>query len=83
MNARAHAAARHLEASLPDWKRAYRIDEAAAATGLGKSTLWKRIAEGRLATRKDGNCTLILRDELERFLHALPEEIKPPREGGQ
>jgi excisionase family DNA binding protein len=73
MTPRAHAAALEMEQQrLPDWKLAYRMPEAAAATGLGESTLWKRIAEGKLVAKKDGNATLIERVELQRFIGGLP-----------
>lgn len=74
MNARAHAAANDMESMrLPDWKLSYRIHEAAAATGFGESTLWKRISEGRLRAKHDGNATIIKREELQRFLDELPD----------
>jgi len=76
MNARAHSAANAMEAQrLPDWKLAYRVHEAAAATGFGESTLWKKIAEGKLKARRDGAVTIITRKELERYLDDLPEVI--------
>jgi excisionase family DNA binding protein len=57
---------------LPDAKLAYRIEEAAIATGISRAVLFRRIAEGRLTTRKDGKITLILRGELDRYLSQLP-----------
>lgn len=73
MNARAHLAAKEMDPEFPNWKISYRIPEAAAATGYGESTLWKRISEGRLKAKKDGNFTVIEADELRRFVRELPD----------
>lgn len=59
-------------APLPQWKLAYRIPEACAAIGYKRSKLYEIIKAGRLAIRKDGACTIILRTELERYLNSLP-----------
>jgi excisionase family DNA binding protein len=64
------------KAHFPDWKLAYRIDEAAAATGYGESTLWRKIAEGKLVARKDGGVTLIEREELLRYIRSLPSTLQ-------
>ena len=56
----------------PDWKLSYRVPEAAAATGLGESTVWKLLDAGKLAARKDGKATLIERAELQRYITSLP-----------
>jgi excisionase family DNA binding protein len=45
-------------------------------TGLGRTTVYAAIAEGRLRARKLGRRTLVLRDDFTQFLVALPE-IKP------
>ncbi|HEX3809564.1 MAG TPA: hypothetical protein VHW02_07655 [Rhizomicrobium sp.] len=58
--------------NLPDWKLAYRIDEAAVAIGLSRSALFERIGDGRISARKDGKITLIERVELDRYLKSLP-----------
>lgn len=57
---------------LPNGKLAYRIPEACAAIGFKRSKLYELIKAGRLAIKKDGGCTLILRAELERYLNGLP-----------
>ena len=57
---------------LSGWKLAYRIPEACAAIGYKRSKLYELIKAGRLAIRKDGACTVILRTELERYLNSLP-----------
>ncbi len=62
----------HRLANLPDWKLAYRIDEACAATGFGRSALFERIREGKITARRDGKFTLIERDELIRYIRSLP-----------
>lgn len=57
----------------PD-RLAYRVEEAAIVTGIGESTLWGKIAEGKLRAKRDGRkMTLILRDELLRYLRDLPD----------
>jgi len=58
-------------ASPPHWKPAYRIPEACAATGYKRSKLYQIIKEGKIAVKKDGSCTFILRSELERYLESL------------
>lgn len=67
------AAAKDMEGTIPDWKLAYRVPEAAAATGLGESTIWKKISEGKLMAKRDGAATLIEREELQRYLRSLPK----------
>jgi hypothetical protein len=74
MSPAAVAATRQMEAQrLPDWKRSYRLDEAVAATGLSRRTLYTRALEGKLRMKKDGKITLILRDDLQAFLDNLPD----------
>lgn len=72
MSPNAHAAAKEMEQTMPDWKLAYRVPEAAAATGFGESTIWKKIKDGKLTARRDGNVTVIERTELQRYLQSLP-----------
>lgn len=57
--------------ALPHGKLAYRIPEACAATGYKRSKLYQIIKDGKIAIKKDGSCTLILRTELERYLDSL------------
>jgi len=57
-------------------KLTYTLKEAAAAIGIGRSTLHKAIAEGRLEAIKLGNRTLIQSDELHRWLNALPKKAR-------
>jgi excisionase family DNA binding protein len=49
-------------------KLAYRVAEAAQATGLGERTLWRAIATGDLPAVKHGRATLILATTLEAWL---------------
>ncbi len=57
----------------PIEKLAFTIAEAEASTGISKSVLYEEIAAGRLETRKRGSATLILREELARYLSVLPK----------
>jgi len=64
----------------PVEKLSYRIPEAVAATGIGRSTLYDMIKAGELRTQKVRGITLIARAELERLVggHALAEPSPPP-----
>ncbi|WP_442680632.1 helix-turn-helix domain-containing protein [Sphingomonas sp. ASY06-1R] len=58
-------------------KLAYTLKEAIAATGIGKTSLYDDMAAGRLTAKKRGTSTIILTDELRRYLAELPNaEIK-------
>jgi len=48
------------------------ISEAAFVAGIGRSRLYEAIAAGQLTDRKFGARTIILRDDLNNFLAALP-----------
>jgi excisionase family DNA binding protein len=48
--------------------RAYRVDDAAKAYGLSRTTLYKLLAEGRLKSVLVGRRRLILRDSLDALL---------------
>lgn len=52
---------------------AYSIEAAAEVAQLGRTQLFEAIKEGKLKARKSGRRTIILREELNAFLHALPE----------
>ena len=52
----------------PIERRALRINDAAAAYGLGRSTIYKLMAEGKLSTVKIAGRRLIPRDNLESLL---------------
>jgi excisionase family DNA binding protein len=53
-------------------KLAYNMAEAAQALGIGKSTLYNRVAAGEVMARKLFGRTIIFREELERVLAATP-----------
>tara|TARA_R110000744_G_scaffold333820_2_gene439271 strand:+ start:293 stop:481 length:189 start_codon:yes stop_codon:yes gene_type:complete len=48
------------------------IAQTARLLGIGRSTLYCIIKDGRLPVRKLGKRTLILREDLERFIAELP-----------
>ena len=54
------------------------IKEACERTGLGWTSLYAAIKGGKLIARKFGRRTIVLTDELDRFLAALPA-----RDGGE
>jgi excisionase family DNA binding protein len=53
-------------------KLAYTIDEAVSVSGLGRTSLYVAASDGRLPFRKNGKRTLILADDLRKFLASLP-----------
>jgi len=55
------------------------IPEAVRISGVSRSALYVEIAEGRLKARKLGRRTLILREDLEGFLKALPTAVNAVR----
>jgi excisionase family DNA binding protein len=57
---------------------AYGVGAAAEAAGVGRDTLYRAIARGELTARKVGARTVILADELRRWLASMPA-IKPRR----
>ena len=57
------------------------ISDACEMAGVGRTTVYAAIAEGRLKARKLGRRTLILRDDLMHFLVALPEIKRTSRDG--
>jgi excisionase family DNA binding protein len=73
MSPAVHAAARDMETRLPDWKLAYRIDEACAATGYGRTKIKELIRDGKLRAKKDGGVTVIRRADLQEYLDSLPD----------
>jgi hypothetical protein len=56
-----------------DAKLAFTMTEAARVSGLSRSLLYVEIGRGTLTARKCGARTVILKSELWRFLHNLPE----------
>lgn len=53
-------------------KLAYSISELGTLAGLGRSYLYEEIKAGRLATRKAGRRTLVLRLDADRWLASMP-----------
>jgi len=51
---------------------AYSIDEAVAASGLGRSVIYEEIKAKRMKARKRGRSTIILAADLEAYLASLP-----------
>jgi hypothetical protein len=66
------SAALKIRGVLPDWKLSYRIDEACAATGYGKTKIWSLIRAKKLVAKKDDGVTIILREDLQTYLKSLP-----------
>jgi Helix-turn-helix domain len=63
-------------------KEALSINETCDVSGFGKTKIYVAISAGQLVARKFGKRTIILREDLSRFLAALPvanDEIKTPR----
>ena len=48
------------------------IAEACSVAGIGRTTIYQAIADGKLKARKCGKRTLVLRDDLRDFLASLP-----------
>jgi hypothetical protein len=62
-------------------KRGLSVKEVCDSIGCGHSTFYKIVAAGLLVVRKLGGRTIVLPEDLDRFLAALPvanAEIKPP-----
>jgi excisionase family DNA binding protein len=56
----------------PIKRRALRINDAAAALGIGRSTLYKLMSEGKLATVKVAGRRLVPCDNMEALLRQSP-----------
>jgi excisionase family DNA binding protein len=54
-------------------KLALTVDEFACLSGLGRSKLYEAMRDGLLQARKFGRRTVILKEDAERFLSALPK----------
>jgi excisionase family DNA binding protein len=50
------------------------IAQAVGLTGVGRSTLYKAIQRGELRIRKAGRRTLLLTDDLRRWIQQLPAQ---------
>jgi excisionase family DNA binding protein len=54
----------------PEDKLALRVNEAAVAAGISRSTIYKLMTDGKLRTTKVGGRRLILREDLQALLQA-------------
>lgn len=64
----------------PVLKIAYTIPEAAEASSLGQTSIYKAIKEGRLRIEKYGTRTIVRRIDLAAFLRNLPDANEKVRE---
>lgn len=48
------------------------ISEACAMAGIGRTKIYQAISSGELVARKYGKRTIVLRQDLQTFLSALP-----------
>ena len=53
---------------------AYRINEACTSIGIGRSSLYNMIRDGRVKSVKIAGRTLILRSEIERLLREVAND---------
>jgi Helix-turn-helix domain len=60
-----------LPSGQPVSPRAYRIAEVCKLTGLGRTSVYAAIKSGELVARKWNRCTIVLGDDLARFLNNL------------
>jgi excisionase family DNA binding protein len=51
---------------------AYTIAEACAVARIGRTALYEAIRSGDLRARKRGRRTLVVRDDLKKFIESLP-----------
>ena len=62
-------------------KQGLSVAEASHVAGIGRTKLYEAIGSGQLPVRKFGKRTIVLREDLARFLTALPVmnvEVRPP-----
>ena len=50
----------------------FTVEGAVAASGIGRTLLFRAIKQGRLRARKLGRRTIVTRDDLAEFLSSLP-----------
>ena len=48
------------------------IEEAARRAGVGRTTIYEAVNDGKLVIRKSGRRSLVLVDELQNWLSSLP-----------
>jgi excisionase family DNA binding protein len=68
---------------MPSDKVAYTITEIVHLSGLGRSSIYKAIGEGRLIARKSGRRTMVLADDLFAWLHGLKRVCNKNQENGR
>jgi predicted DNA-binding transcriptional regulator AlpA len=57
-------------------KRGLRIPDIVETTGLCRSKIYEAIAAGDLKVRKYGRATVALAEDVDAFMHAMPE-VRP------
>jgi Helix-turn-helix domain len=57
---------------VPSIKLSVRVEEAVDLSGIGRTALYAAIRDGELVARKRGRSTVILLDDLQRYLNSLP-----------
>ena len=61
------------DTSPPDTPLSYTIPGFCKATGLSRATVYRLFKAGTITPRKAGARTLIMRADVENYLHSLPE----------
>ena len=59
--------------AIPEDKLAFHIDQASHAGAGSRSEIYEALRRGELKAKKRGRRTIILRDELIRYLDTLPD----------
>lgn len=59
-------------------KFALRISEVVQSSGVGRTKIYEAIRSGGLRAVKNGRTTLILADDIDRWLKSLPEHKPSP-----
>lgn len=60
------------EQATPVERRAYSVDEVAAALGVGRTSVFAAIKNGTLKARKMGHRTLVMASDLDAFQSTFP-----------
>ena len=55
-------------------KMLFRPAEVKQALGIGHTSFWKLVKEGKLETKKLGGCTVVPAESLRRFVESLPSK---------
>ena len=51
------------------------IDQATNYTGIGRASIYRAINDGKLTPKKYGKRTLLMTEDLERFINTLPDGL--------